>query len=268
MISSISDNPSGKNRPRGGRLRAAGRGLFSAAFWLCAWQLAYSAVGQEILIVSPAQVFLRLCALARGGEFWLTVLFSMLRVTEGFLAGVFAGVILAVLSLAGELPDSLIRPAVSAVKATPVASFIILALVWMKSPGVPVFASALVVMPIVWENVREGVRKTDRNLLQMARSFRFGWARTVKRVYAPSAAPYFTAACASAMGMAWKGGVAAEVLSSVPLSVGGRIYESKIYIDTVDLFAWTAVVIGMSVLLEKLLIRAMRRAGKKFASAS
>lgn len=266
MISSICGNPSGGNGTRG-RLGAAGRGLLSAVFWLCAWQLTYSAVGQEILMVSPIQVFTRLFVLAGEGTFWLTVFSSLLRVTAGFAAGVFTGVVLAVLSLFGKLPDGLIRPAVSAVKATPVASFIILALVWMKSSGVPIFASALVVMPIVWENVREGVRKTDRKLLQMARCFQFGWVRTARLVYAPSVAPYFTAACASAMGMAWKGGVAAEVLCSVPFSIGGKIYESKIYIETADLFAWTAVVVGMSVLLEKLLIRAMRRAGERFSHA-
>jgi NitT/TauT family transport system permease protein len=250
------------------RVRAACGKVFSAAFWLCVWQLAYFTVGQEILIVSPVQVLSRLFELVREGDFWLTVLFSMLRVTEGFLIGVFAGTVLAVLSFAGDVLFDLIRPVVSVVKATPVASFIILALVWMKSPHVPVFASVLVVTPIVFENVREGIRKTDRNLLQMARSFRFGAARTARHVYLPSVTPYFTAACATAMGMAWKGGIAAEVLSSIPLSIGGRIYEAKIYIDTAGLFSWTAVVIVMSVLLEKLLIRAMRKAGRGFGAVS
>lgn len=249
-------------------LRSAAGKVFSALFWLCVWQLAYSVVGQEILIVSPVQVFVRLSELVREKDFWLTVLFSMLRISEGFLAGVLAGTFLAVLSFAGRLLCDLIRPVVSIVKATPVASFIILALVWMQSPRVPVFAAALVVMPIVWENVREGIIGTDRNLLEMARSFRFGGARTVRRVYLPSVAPYFTAACATSMGMAWKGGIAAEVLSSIPLSIGGRIYEAKIYIDTADLFSWTAVVIIMSVLLEKLLVRAMQRAGRRFGAVS
>lgn len=241
--------------------RAAGAaGKFAVAvFWLCVWQLIYIAVGQEILVVSPVLVFQRLCELAGTPDFWLTAVASLGRILEGFLIGTLVGTVLAVLCHCFQVCLALFRPFIQVMRATPVASFIILALVWMRSELVPVFSAVVIVVPILWENVLEGLRKTDGNLLQMAGMFRFGFPKTVRRVYLPSVLPYFTAACTAGMGLAWKAGVAAEVLASVPLSIGNQIYNAKIYLETEDLFAWTAVVILLSVLLECFMNFVIRR---------
>lgn len=236
----------------------------AVVFWLLVWQMLYFAIKQEILIVSPVCVFQRLAQLARQAEFWLTALYSMKRILEGFLLGVLFGTALAVLTSRFTVFYNIFHPVISIIRATPVASFIILALVWMKSGSVPVFTAALIVLPIVWENVSSGIAKTDENLLQMAQVFDFGTAKTVLRIYIPCTAPYFTAACATGLGLAWKAGVAAEVLSNIPLSIGGRIYDAKIYLDTADLFAWTVVVVLMSVLLEHAMAAGMKRIGRKY----
>lgn len=239
--------------------------FLTAAFWLCIWQAVYLCVGQEILVVSPACVLQRLFQLAAEQTFWLTVLGSILRILSGFLFGMVLGILLAVPAARSKACRTLIRPVVSIIKATPVASFIILALVWMHSELVPAFSASLIVFPVVWENVLEGIEKTDAGLLQMSRMFCFGTAKTVCRVYLPSVMPYFTAACTTSLGLAWKSGVAAEVLSNLPFSIGGFIYDSKIYLETADLFAWTAVVILLSVLFEHLVARLMNRAAEKFS---
>lgn len=240
----------------------AGGKLFAAAFWLCVWQAVYLAVGQEILVVSPARVLERLAGLSGQADFWLTVFYTMLRILEGYLLGFLLGAAFAVLCAWSGICHMFLRPMISVIKATPVASFIILALVWMRSELVPVFATALIVLPIVWGNVIEGIQKTDESLLQMARVFRFSRLKTARCVYVPSLMPYLLAACTTGMGLAWKAGVAAEVLSSIPLSVGGQIYNAKIYLETADLYAWTAVVILLSVLLERLLLFIIRKAGE------
>lgn len=238
--------------------------ILVAIFWLCVWQAVYLFVGQEILVVSPACVFERLIQLAQQGDFWLTALYSMLRILEGFLIGMIVGVLLAVLSAWSKICRTLIQPIVSVVKATPVASFIILALVWMHAEFVPAFSASLIVFPVIWGNVLEGIQKTDEKLLQMGQMFRFGMAKTVHRIYIPSIMPYFMAACTTSLGLSWKAGVAAEVLSSIPLSVGSQIYNAKIYLETADLFAWTVVVIILSVMLEWLMTCFMRKVAKKF----
>lgn len=238
-------------------LRTAGVILF----WLILWQAACWAAGQELLIASPLQVGRRLLELAVTGDFWLTAGSSLLRILAGFAAALVAGSLLAVLTSASRACDVLLKPALSVVKATPVASFIILALVWLPTGNVPVFISFLMVLPMVWANLSQGIAATDPKLLEMARAFGFSRLKTLRLVYFPSVMPYFMAAFTTGLGFAWKSGVAAEVIGRVRPSIGGKIYNAKIYLETADLFAWTVVVVAMSILIEKLLVRLIARAG-------
>lgn len=231
----------------------------AALFWLAVWEGASLLVHLELLLPSPIRVAERLISLAGEAEFWAAAGGSMLRVLCGFFLAFCAGLCGAALAFRFSAVASLLRPLLHIIKAAPVASFILLALVWITSPGVPVFTSFLMVFPIVFENVLGGFRSTDRNLVEMGHMFRFSPLQMLRQIYLPSAAPYLSAACTSGLGLAWKAGVAAEVLANTRLSLGGQIYASKIYLETPDLFAWTAVVIAMSVALEKLVLLLMRR---------
>ena len=146
-------------------------------------------------------------------------------------------------------------------RATPVASFIILAFLWIGKTQVPGFISMLMVLPVVWENTAAGIRSADPLLLEMAKSYRFGFRKTLEKVYVPSVAPAWRAGAVTALGLAWKSGVAAEVLCLPRLSLGTEIYYSKIYLETADLFAWTAVVILLSWILEKGFVALIKRKG-------
>ena len=223
-------------------------------FWLAVWQCAAFFVGKEVLIPSPAQVFSRLWQLAGQAVFWLTAISSLGRVVLGFAAALAIGVVLAVLTAASRICRALLQPLVSVIRATPVASFIILALVWLPNARVPVFISFLTVVPIVWANVESGIVQTDRGLLEMAKMYRFSRARTLRDVYVPSVRPYFLSAFTTGLGFAWKSGIAAEVIANTKNSIGGQIYGAKIYLETADLFAWTLAVIALSMILEKLLV--------------
>lgn len=228
-------------------------------FWTGVWQVAFMLIGKEILVVSPLQVVQRLFELAQTAEFWKSIGSSFLRISSGYLLGVFFGTLLAVLTSSVSLLKELFYPLISLAKATPVASFIILALVWIKKNGVPVFIVFLIVLPIVWANVSEAIKNTDKAMLEMAQVFRFGKLKTVKEIYVHSVLPYFAAGCTTALGLAWKSGVAAEVIALPQSSVGYHLYRSKITIETADLFAWTLVVIVLSVLLEKLIAALLKR---------
>lgn len=242
-----------------GTISRAARVLGVAAFWLAVWQLLYQSVGQEILLVSPAQTLSRVFELSGQADFWISAGVSLYNVAAGFVCASFLGIVLGALCCRFRFLYQLIYPLLSAVKATPVASFIILALVWLQSVRVPAFIAGLIVLPIVFGNVCQGVASADRELLEMARVFRLGRWKTLRYIYLPTVAPYLAAAFTTGIGLAWKAGVSAEVLANARNSIGGRIYGAKIYLDTADLFAWTAVVIVLSVVLERLLLACFRR---------
>ncbi len=242
-----------------GTIPAAVRVILPAVFWIGVWWALSAIVNREVLIPSPPAVFLHLLSLLRTADFYLSVMFSVLRVTAGFALGLAAGCLFGALCAGNGWIDALMFPFMSVVRATPVASFIILALVWVNRDMVPVLISAMMVMPVIFGNVREGIRKTDRGLLEMARVFQIGTRKTWTKIRIPSVLPYLFAGIKTSIGLSWKAGVAAEVLSLAALSIGKYLYQSKVYLETADMFAWTLVVILLSILIERLLTLAFRR---------
>ena len=229
------------------------RGAAVAAFWLIVWQLLAMAVAQQVLI--PAR---RLVELAAVPAFWLAALRSLGRVVAGFLSAALCGVVLAALTYRIPFLNSLFSPLLSIIKATPVASFIILALVWLDKSHVPVFAAFLMALPIVWSNCMQGLKGVDPGLMEMTRAFAFSPAKRLVTLTVPSVAPYFTAALCSSVGLAWKAGIAAEVLCTPLYSIGKNLYEAKLYLETPDVFAWTVLVIVLSLTIEKLFVKTAR----------
>ena len=237
------------------RVRSFLRTLAVLLFWGLLWTVAAALVGQELLLPSPVQTARKLLELASAADFWLTVGQSVLRVLTGILAAVLGGVLLALLTHRSPLCMALLSPLMTLVKSTPVASFIILALVWLGRSTVPVFIAALMVLPVVWANVSAGLRGIDPQLLELARVYALPRLRVLRRITWPSVRPHLRAALRSALGLGWKAGIAAEVLTVPALSIGKRIYEAKLYLETTELFAWTAAVVLVSLGIEKLLLR-------------
>ncbi len=239
------------------------RGIGITLFWLLVWHAASVAVHSALLLPSPAATLSSLLRLMRQGSFWSATAYSILRISAGYALAVMIGAALGVLTAGSALFDALLRPVRSVLKATPVASFTLLMVLWLHSQMVPVFAAFIMVLPLVWANVQEGVRATDRNLLEMAGLFRFGWWKTLRLAYVPSILPGLLAACATGLGFAWKAGVAAEVIARTAESIGKSLVESKNYLEIADMFAWTAVMVALSVLFERLLAGVFGRMQEK-----
>ena len=240
------------------------RKLLPPLFWLGVWQLSAFAIdrtmdgkGNELLLPYPATVAVTLFSLAQQSSFWLTVLSSLGRIVAGMVLGTVLGLLLAVLTCMCRLADELLSPAIRVIRATPVASFILLVLLWVARSWVPVVIAALMVLPVVWTNVSRGIRETDPQLLEMARAYRFSRAKTLVLVYLPSLQPYLLSAITTSMGLAWKSGVAAEVLCLPAIAIGTQIHNTKFYLEVPHLFAWTVVVVTLSLIMEHILTTAL-----------
>lgn len=247
---------------RGKKLLA---GLGAAAVWFGVWQLVAAVIDKEILVPSPAAVIRRLCELVATGDFWLQTGGTLLRVTAGFILALAVGSLLGAAMHFSKWAQALFSPLLSVIRATPVTSFIILALVWIKSAFMPVFIAFLMVLPIICGNLGEGLSQTDPKLLEMAELYGIRGLRRVRAVWLPSVAPYVLAACRTGLGFAWKAGVAAEVIGRTARSIGNMLYESKLYLETVDLFAWTVVVVVLSRVLERALVAAAEGLSKRYS---
>lgn len=226
---------------------------------LLVWHLAAVALGQEILLVSPIRVIQQLSVLCREMSFWQSILFTLSRITGGFLSALIMGTILGVIAARVHFLEVLLWPYMAVIKASPVASFIILCLIWTSSDNLSVIISFLIVLPVVYTNILQGMKATDKKMLEMASVYRLSTWKTIKYIYIPALKPYFTAACSIAVGMSWKSGTAAEVIGIPGGSIGEKLYKAKVYLSSADLLAWTLVIIVISVLCEKLVILLVRK---------
>ena len=233
-------------------------------FWLTLWQLAYYAVGRDLLLASPFAVLKKLAVLVRGKDFWLIVGSSFMRIMSGFMLGLVCGILLAVASARWKLVYKILQLPMSIIKATPVASFVILALVWISGRRLSTFISFIMVLPMVWNGVYTGISCADIKLLEAAKTFRLSKLQTAEAVYLPAVMPHLLSASRIALGFAWKSGIAGEVIAIPKNSIGSQLHNAKVYLETDDLFAWTAVVVILSVAIEKLFSAIIRKAAGKW----
>lgn len=220
--------------------------VWAVVVWLCVWQAASMIVGRDFLLASPLQTivcFFRLCCTA---DFYLSALYSLLRISGGFLLGVCAGVLFAFLSLRFRPVRELLHPLQAVLRAIPVASFVIAALIWLPSKNLSVFISFLIVFPQIYGGMLTEFDRCDAKLIEMAQIFRMKPLRKFVYVYALSAAHTFESLCGACIGLAWKSGIAAELIAIPNGSIGEKLYTAKVYLLSGELFAWTILIILLS----------------------
>lgn len=240
--------------------------VLSLCFWIGLWWLLAALLDKPLLLPTPVATIRALWTLAGTGTFYAALLTSLLRIVLGILLALVCGVLLAVLTTNSNIAHALFSPVLTLFKATPVASVIFLLLLWVGRGGVPFVIAFMMALPIVWSNTSEGLVNTDKRLLEMARVFRVPARRVFFGIRLPSLTPYFLAALRSAIALAWKAGIAAEVLCTPERSIGRAIYEGKLYLLTDELFAWTFVVIAISMLIERGALALLARAAKRSAT--
>lgn len=245
------------NRCQNGKLS----GIPALIFWTAVWWIGAERFNNNLLLPTPWTVLSCLGDLASTAAFWQTVALSIGRILLGVVTAVALGAALAVLTTNSRLAEVLIAPAMTAMQATPVASFTILVLIWLDRDWVPVLICGMMVLPVVWNSISTGIRTVDVQLLEMAKVFRLSRLRILKRIYLPTLLPFFRTSCSNALGLGWKAGIAAEVLTVPKISVGKMIAESKSYLLTEELFAWTLTVIVLSLVLQNIMLRLLKGRG-------
>ena len=233
------------------------RRALAAMMWLALWQLIAMTVGQPILLASPASVLVRFFQLIATAAFWRAALASAGHILLGFALGASAGILLAALARRSAVVEDLFAPLLSAMRSVPVASFVIVALIWLRARQLSVLIAFLIVLPVVYAGALAGLREIDPKLSEMARVFRMPWHRRLCAVDLPAMLPGLSSALGVAVGLAWKSGVAAEVIGIPAGTVGEKLYKAKVYLATPDLFAWTLGIVLMNALCARLLKRGL-----------
>ncbi len=233
--------------------------MIAVIFWLACWQLLSMRINNVIFLPSPLQTIGNLLELGQTIEFWKTVSNSVLRIGGGFFLAVILANLLVLLTCRFKVFNEIIILGMQIIKSIPVAAFIILALLWIQSKNLSILISFLMVLPMIYTSLLKGIESTDSKLLEMAKVFRLSNMKKLRYIYLPAVLPYIITACSVSLGFCWKSGIAAEVISIAQYSIGGRLYDAKLYYDTKEVFAWVIVIVCISILFERLVMYLIQR---------
>lgn len=224
----------------------------SFIFWIIIWEIIALLINKSIYLPTPIKTFEALIYHMQTIVFWKTIGATIIRVTVGFIIACVLGSLLGIICGINNFIYEIINPIIVAIKSTPVISFILIAIIWLKSRNVPIFICFLMCFPIIWTSAVEGISHVDKRLIDMSYVYKVQKKYIIKHIFIPSIVPYIRTAMITALGLGWKVTVAAEVLSNPKFSIGNNLYNAKVYVESEQLFAWTIVVIILSLILEYL----------------
>jgi len=241
-----------------------GWGAISSLFlFLALWQWG-SSFYQSFILPSPGEAFAALKHLLVNEDAADTLLITAKRAGIGFSFALLIGTVVGGLAGLSMTLSSLCRPLVTLILGTPPVAWLVLALVWFgNSDGTPIFTVGVACLPIIFANAMQGVRTTDGDLKEMADAYRLGIRQRVLDLYFPHLLSYLLPAVVTAIGVAWKVVVMAELLASQS-GVGAEMAIARSLLETPTTIAWIVAVVVLLLMTEYLVLEPIKRHTEKW----
>lgn len=239
-------------------------------FWLCLWQVLTLVTHNNILIAGPIETIAKLMELMTTTTFWLSMGMSLLRIMAGFFLALLLGICLAILSYKWKLAEEFLAPLMSVLKTIPVASFVVLFLIWFKSDYLSTAVVSVICLPMLYLPFVEALKAQQKDIREMAEVFQISTMGRVFYITIPEVLKTVSAQLQVTMGMAFKSGVASEVIGTPAKSIGLQMYFSKVSLDTSMLLAYTFALIVLGTVAGRsfsLLIRGCQKLRPGFSEA-
>lgn len=238
------------------------RSILSAVVILSIWEIIALAVSDSYFMPRVEETFAALVKIVASKSFFKVIFTAFYRVISGIALGILLGIAVATICHKSDLVNTLLSPVISIMKATPVACIIVLLWIRLNYTEIAVFVVVLMVLPIIWQNVYDGFNAIDRNLTEVADIFQFSRIKRIKFLIIPSITSYLLPAIVTAIGLAWKAEIAAEIMTNS--NIGALIYDYKtVSYDSASIFAWTVIIVCFSIIFEKSARYLLRRASNE-----
>lgn len=235
-------------------------------FWLTVWEVADRVIQNRIVLSGPLHILSSLIDQITSPDFLIICTTSFFRIAAGFLLSFVTGFFLALAAYHIRLVRMFLEPLLVTLKTVPMISFVIMLLIWVGNQALTIYLSFLIVLPLIYTNTLTGFEHVDPNMLEMAKVFGLSPWKKFLYIYRPAFMPFLSSGCRVALGMSWKSGIMAEVVGTPKPSIGREMFAAKQYLATADLFAWTVVVIVLSLAFEKLFLILIKLAGRPLGS--
>lgn len=222
-------------------------------FWLIIWHILSVIIGEDIILTSPISVLKRVFTLILEPTFFLVIFNSITNIIIGFIIGAIIGLILAIICKKIKTLYNLFLPPITFIKVTPIGCFIILVLMWIRSDKLSILISFFMSLPIFFFNIYNGIDIIEDKILQMAKIYKITNINRIKYIYFPYLFKIIVPTCTLGFSMSWKAGIAAEIIGMSNFSIGGKLQDAKVLLETNDVLAWTVIIIFINGLIENLI---------------
>ena len=228
------------------------------AVFLIIWEIIALSVSNEYFFPTLKSTFGALIKLAATGEFYISIALALLRVALGLAGGVLAGILLGTASYLVPIAREFIAPLITVMKATPIAAIILILWFSMSDATLAIFVVFLMVTPIIWQNVYDGYRNIPKELKEVATAYEISFLTKLRILIIPSVAKYLMPAFITSIGLAWKAEIAAEIMTYSNIGKSINDFKTLTY-DTASVYAWAVTIVVMSMILEGITKRLLRR---------
>ena len=235
------------------KLKKIVEGLLILLFWLIVWEIFARKIKLNFVLPTVGETFDAIIGIFSQKDTIYTIILSLVRISAGFLTGVILALGLGILAVRFELIRKLLSPLNIVAKSTPVAVIIIMLWLMIGGARVPMAVSAIMVLPIIWQSILDGYEAIDHQLDEVCTLYKFSFAKKLRLLVMPTLLSYLLPALITASGLAFKAGIAAEIICMTKKSIGQNLYNAKYMLEGPMMFGWTVIVLILSYLLERLI---------------
>lgn len=229
-----------------------GKKVRGMLFLLILWQLISLKVN-PIILPSPLDVLgiFKREIFTMGGLSETGI--TLYRFFVSYIVSVTAGIFLGISLFRSSTVRDYLWPLITVLQATPVISWVLLALLWFPSKMIPYFILGMFTLPIITINTFQGLKSTDEKLLEMTRAYKVDERGIFSKIMLPSMLPSLMAGVKITINSSLKVLATAEIIGRLPRGIGGKMNLAWTNIETASLLAWTIYLILITGLLEKLI---------------
>lgn len=235
--------------------------LLSVGIIFVIWQIFAMVIHSPLILPLPRETLEVLVQDIGRPLFWQHVGATACRSLLAFGIAVVTGTLLGAVTGSSENLHNLLVFPLAILRATPVVSFILLALFWFGTSLVPVFVAVVMSLPVMSGAIESGIKNTNKELIACCRVYGFSRGKMIRHLYFPSCKPYFFSGSLAVFGLSWKVVAAAEVISLPHRSAGTLLQSAKVHLETAQVFAITLVLVVLSFVLESLFSFILRKRG-------
>ena len=217
--------------------------ILGVIIFISLWYFTALKVNSEIVFPNIPNILKKFAEIISEQSFYKDLSSSLIRVlitfTLSFLLAFIVGI------SAGIFPPIryILIPIINFIRTIPTIPLILVAIIWFNNNTVPIFVSMLVIFPIMYDSITNGIINVDQKLIEMSISYNVSLKTQIINLYIPYIKPYIFTGISQSMGITWKSILAAEILALPSFGIGTKLYESHLYLDSVSLFAYCLIAI-------------------------